>query len=649
MDQKAKDYIYQYKILFCLSWIFLYLIFPSWISLHSIFRTSGVSDFSYPIARSIAIFGLVIYFSLSAYLMNRCFDAILIDKPLFSRIKNWSEHIKSNIWFAIICFLSVVLHIYSFSLIQVSYLSQGLWMYDFSNKYWNGLFNIPIQYFFWALIILLIVITRQNKLFSGIVNYIGAQYPILKSSNTAKFLAVFSLYSFLVLYSYLFPYYSWQDSMVLLRYPPVSHYLYLMTYYAFGVSHIGPRVVQLIFYVLGAVYLYRTIYLFCAKETALLGATIYLFSPIIFYYASASALASGTVFFIIIISYYFLRFIKGQDYRDLILATFFIGTGFLYKRVILVMFAVCFTYLILSKIKKRDWRSIKDFKILLLSLIPIMPWLLKIGSSSVYYEITWSQLLSFDRLIAYALTIHAQLSSFIFVLLLFSLVFVLFRKRDDLSLFFGLLFIAYYSFFTLGQTLVLHRYSMALYPAISVLLAQLVYSICARIRWKYVFKLIFSVLTIYLIIICLIPRSSSNITTFRYKDLETQYNPIDEATDWVKNRTGIDEKILVPNMRGYYKFYVENIYTDKDRINLKRFAYFKLKKIWTMTGIQKFQEFCEKNGISYIMYQYSPRNDFSDFPYADKLELIKENLDNAFTETAKFNVDDNYIFIYKVE
>ena len=82
----------------------------------------------------------------------------------------------------------------------------------------------------------------------------------------------------------------------LIRYPPVSKFLYFLTYSAFGIDHIFPRIMQLIFYLLCAVYLYRTINLFYEKETALLGASIYLFLPVVFAYARLGELASGTIF-----------------------------------------------------------------------------------------------------------------------------------------------------------------------------------------------------------------------------------------------------------------------------------------------------------------------------------------------------------------
>jgi hypothetical protein len=411
----------------------------------------------------------------------------------------------------------------------------------------------------------------------------------------------------------------------------------------------GPRIVQLMFYILSAVYLYRTIHLFHEKEKALLGATIYLFSPIIFSFASQAALETGVVFCIILISYYFLRFIKYEDNRDLILTTFFIGIGFLYKRGALVMFFVCFAYLMLSRIKKRDWKSIIHFKVLLLSLVPILPWM-KIGPS---VPPVWSNLLIFDELITFSLMLQSQMSVLIFISFSFSLVFILLTKRDDLSLFFGLLFIVYYFLFTVmlfGKFN--HRYAMALYPAIAVFLALAVFSITRRIRWRHAFKLVGSVLIIFLIVISLVPRSNSNLTTYKYKDFETQYFPIDEATDWIKDRTENKDKILVLYL-SFYKFYVDKIYPDKNLKQQREFIFYSfgrdVKEI--IYPLQNLMKFSNAEKISYIMFPFSPNNSLtsseSNIEQMELTKYLKENMDNKFEKVAKFNLEDNYLFIYK--
>lgn len=304
----------QYKVLFSLSWIILYLVFPVWR-----FPNNHGDQFT------INIF--IVYFTISAYLMNRYFNFFVVDKPVFIKINNWVKHVIDNLWLVIICFISLLLHIYFNHFTSViamgeeQFLSQTFWIYDFLNMHWHKLLDFPIQYFFWSLIVMIIFLVKQKKTINYMSNFTKAKFSIYKSVKLARPLGVFIIFGLFNLYAYLFPYYSPQESIIL-RYPPVSRVIYLITYTAFGVSETGPRIVQFIFYILGAVYLYRTILLFNKKEAALLGATIYLFSPILFYHATLASTGSGVTLFTILISYYFLRFIKEEDNRDLLLCTF---------------------------------------------------------------------------------------------------------------------------------------------------------------------------------------------------------------------------------------------------------------------------------------------------------------------------------------
>lgn len=643
-----------------MSWIILYLIFPAWISSHLIF-TDRVPNMSYPLARSLVLLGFITYFAISAYLTNIFLNSLTIDTPLIIKIHDWDKYIKGNIGLVFICCISIILHLFTlFSVVvvtgggEIPYVRQTVFIYDSLNSFWNGLLDIPVTYFFWSMVVLSILLLKQKKITSFISDYTKMLLSTDKTVHLNKVLFIFSMFIFFNFYSRLFPYYSWDESLTLLRYPPVSKFLYLITYSGFGVSHIGPRIIQLIFYILSAVYLYKTIYLFHEKETALTGATIYLFSPLIFSYSSRAALESGVVFFIILIGYYFLRFMRYGENRDLILTAYFIGIGFLYKQVILIMFFACFTYLFLSKIINRDRSSFIHFKILLLSLIQIIPFFMigKMGGIN-FYKPEWTSLISPDKFIAYFSMIQSQTSWIIFILFLFSAGFIISTRRDSLSLFFGFLFMGYYLFYIMsGAGTINHRYSMAIYPAIAVFLAQSIFYITQKIRWKNTYKVVFSILTIYLVAICLIPRSSSSLITFKYRDFESQYYPVDKATDWIRNGTKNTEKILSLFMPDY-EFYVNRIYVYKSEINPKRFLYADDGMSRELTySIQNLKKYCSANKISYIIFPYSPKNSLPSIGsykvMAEMTESLKENAGGEFTEVAMFSSDDNYIVVFKM-
>lgn len=248
--------------------------------------------------------------------------------------------------------------------------------------------------------------------------------------------------------------------------------------------------------------------------------------------------------------------------------------------------------------------------------------------------------------------IQSQISLIVFLLFLFSIVFILFTMRDDLSFFWGLLFIAYYLFFTfmeVGEWN--HRYAMALYPTIAVFLAQFVYSFSQKLKWKHSFKPFSLIFITYFIVICMLPRTGSSLITYKYKDFETQYFPFDKATDWIRNRTENEEKILVLYLTSY-TFYVDRIYSDKNGINLNKFIFLGYGSEEIFYPMQNLINFCNEEHISYIMFPFSPKNTFPPVgALKDQMKTtkyLKESSNKGLEEVAKFDLEDNYILIYKL-
>lgn len=628
-----KTYSSEYKAFFYLSWIGFYIIYPAWAL--PISTTKRFFVFS----------GLVLYFSISAYLVTFFLKGLSVDKPLFISFKGWSTHIRNNLWLFVLCSIAVILHIYpiTFPILidgdEASHLQGGLGLYVYTNNYWQNFFDFPIQYIIWALtgtILFLIPIYQRN--IRNIVNNLNTKFSRYESS--VKFFPVFLIFGVFIAYFFLLrdlPYHK-----LLVREPPVAKLLYLISYLFLGISQIGPRILQIIFYVLSAIYLYRTIYLFRDKETALLGASIYLFSPLIFSFANFAELACGTIFFIILNSFYFLRFTKNMDNRDLLLTSFFIGLGFLYKREIFLMFFVCVSYLIITRIKHKGLNFFNTLKILSISLIPIIPWLI-IGKLYTFrnYEIAWSHLFYFNTLISYFSMIPTQISWIIFYLFIVSVVWIFIDRQNTLSLFFGLIFSAYYLLYTADITQKIDRFSMAFYPTIAVFLSQFVADIAQRIRWQHVFKLFSLSLTFYLMLISTIWQMPSLKAEFvTYKNIESRYFPVDEAMKWVKDNVKEGEKILILRVAPSV------FYRDKYGINRDRIVDF----WYDLEGFstpQKLKTFYKNNAISYIMFSYGPA-----YPTDKKteiLEYLRENPEREFIEVTRFNLDKNYIFVYKID
>lgn len=615
----TNNYIRQYKFLFISSWILFYLVFPAWA------LPISVS------ARAAVFLGLLVYFIVSAYLMDSVFSALTIEKSLIAQNINWGEHLKSNVWLLVVCCIAVIIHIYPLTHPILMFgdepihLQGGLLVYDYIDVGWHKVF----QAILW-IVVLLALITRIFK------NRLGDFFSSFIGSDLLKIIFAFLFFGFLVFWFFFLKDMQYQTALV--RYPPVAKIIYFLTYSAFGIHRVVPRIVQLVFYLLSAIYLYRTIDLFFEKEAALLGAVLYLFLPISFAYAHLAELPSGTIFFIVACAFYFLRFVKNEDDRDLIIATYLIGTGCLYKKLNLLLFIICVTFLVAHKIKKRDFDSFVHLKVLLISLVPIIPWMI-ISRNFVWrnYSFQLSNLTSFNgKIITYLTLLSSNFSGVVSIFLVLAVLYVCFFKRNALTGFFGILFTVYYFFIVSDAGYLSPRFSMAFYPTIIVFLSLFIFRMIQAIKWKHAFKLSFIVLTIYLIVISAV--SPLNDRYLNIMNRKLIYFPSEDAMRWVKDNVMDGEKLIALRIMSY-NFYRVKYGIDKDRL----IGYW--YNITDISSPEQLKEIYREKKASYIMFPYSPEYGY----ISDILPYLKDNRDNEFIEVERFNLDDNYIFIYKLK
>ena len=162
----------QYKALYLLSWIILYLIFPSW---------------TLPVTvnmRAVVYLGLILYLCVSAYFTNRWLETVTVDKPVFVKIR-WRHLVKDHTGLIIVCCIAAVLHIYPISLPililgdETIHLQGGLWIYEYIDPRWHRL----VQIAFWMIIGVLVLLRRKgiihNLLYQMSRSHIGATGKIL--------------------------------------------------------------------------------------------------------------------------------------------------------------------------------------------------------------------------------------------------------------------------------------------------------------------------------------------------------------------------------------------------------------------------------------------------------------------------------------
>jgi hypothetical protein len=576
---------------------------------------------------------MIIYFSVSVVILKRWITEFTVDKPVFVKTATFRETINNHLAVFILCTIAIALQIYpSFLPIlllgdETIHLQSGLWVYEYLDSTWQAVFQAILWLSIASLFIFRTYKDRLHKMLSRFITI-----------NVQKQLAVLLLFGFLCAYFFLLKDITYD--ILLIRYPPASKVIYFLTYSAFGIHQVFPRLVQLIFYVLCAVFIYRTINLFHEKNAALTGATLYLFLPISFAYGHLGELASGTIFFMAAISFYFLRYLKEGDNRDLLIAAYLIGIASAYKKLHLLMFIVCFASIIIHQIRMKKFPLFIEFKILSLSLVPIVLWMLITRSYSWRnYTFILSNLTSLDsKIITYITLMYSNMSPVIFITFLVSVIYVIFRKRNIMTFYFSLIFIVYYFFIVSDMGGLSPRFSLAFYPTIIVFSSIFIHSMVKRIKWKHAFPAFIAVLTVYLITISTV--SAFHDRSFLIMNRKLLNFPSEAAMMWVKENVKGNEKVLTLRIMSS-NFYQVKYGIDKEKIDN---FWYEIKEINTP---DKLKSYYKKNNMSYIMFPYSPR-----YPYSSHsmiLEYLKDNKGGDFIEIAEFERDGNFIYVYELK
>lgn len=118
----------------------------------------------------------------------------------------------------------------------------------------------------------------------------------------------------------------------ILRYPPLSKFLYLPAYLLVGVNEAAPRAVQFCLLALTAVYLLRFLKLFKAGLPARAGYLVIAFFPTFFNLSISSELEAGTVLFFTAAIYHFIKAADGGLRDQFLKCAFWAAAGFFYKQ-----------------------------------------------------------------------------------------------------------------------------------------------------------------------------------------------------------------------------------------------------------------------------------------------------------------------------
>ncbi len=111
---------------------------------------------------------------------------------------------------------------------------------------------------------------------------------------------------------------------------------------------------------------------------------------------------------------------------------------------------------------------------------------------------------------------------------------------------------------------------------------------------------------------------------------------------WVKENVKDGEKMIILRIMPV-RFYSVKYQIPMDKI---MHFWYELDEVSTYEDLKNY---CLRNNIKYIMFPYSP-----DYPRGqfgrlyDFLNKLKENRDNEFINLARFNIGEDYIYIYSL-
>ena len=121
----------------------------------------------------------------------------------------------------------------------------------------------------------------------------------------------------------------------ILRYPPLSKFLYLGAYALLGVTEAAPRAVELCFVLLTALYLLRFLKLFGAEPPKVPAFLLFVFFPTFFNLGLSAELEGGTVFFFTASMYHFIKAARTADRGQFLKSAFWAAAGFFHKQLLL--------------------------------------------------------------------------------------------------------------------------------------------------------------------------------------------------------------------------------------------------------------------------------------------------------------------------
>ena len=599
--------------LFLALWFGCYILYPAWMLPLS---TGG---------RFWVYLGLIFYFSFNAWLLFRWIKGKVEWTPSLLTWGLMVRKIKENYLLSLAILLCAGLHIYSMLLPLTTggdedvHSTPGLMILKNVGIYSERFFHLSPRTLV-LLVTLLVILLLVIFFFPGK----KIERKIAHYRRRSLILVVLLASILLGIYFYVLRNHSFDQA--LFKFPPLERIALIVPYSLFGVHEYVARLPSLIFSLLTAVYMFKLVGLYRDRWTATLAGVLFIFIPTYFFYSSLNYPEAGGILLILIASFYFLRHARTLSHEDLLLCVFFISLGVLYKRVVLVMWAIFGIHWLVSRMRGKRWLSWSTYpKFLWIGLVPIIPqWIMVRSFADVHYTFDLSNWAALKTATQNLTILPGQITIPLFFLFAAGLIWSLLKRRDSLTLYCLILFLTYYAFWTSYFYIGDPRYMMSILPSVVILAASFLGELRKQVRWKKAT----SILAVFMVAF-LIYRVPVNPIGKSFKYGSVFYFSYDETYTYLKDNLRSKEKVgfisPITTAAGFYRY----------KFGLEYKLDFVFLSEDVLSNSEANRRYFEKENMRYLLVFYPQDYPFFSLDVYDRLENFVDSSENIFIEVRK--------------
>ncbi|MGC9326529.1 MAG: ArnT family glycosyltransferase [Candidatus Hinthialibacter sp.] len=449
------------------------------------------------------------------------------------------------------------------------------------------------------------------------------------------------------------PFDRFHDLNPLFRYPPLSKFLSIPLYAAFGLQEWTGRVMQILFTFGGSIYIYRLTRLYGSVIAGRAAAALYALLPPLFHYGNTTMIEGGILFLMTAAFFHWIRYTEHKSHFDLTAGALFALMACLYKHpgVSLIPAFILMTAcdFIFSR-ESRHWRTL--IAAMLASSLPAAAIVLYMKlsgfNSDVPSSLQWPTL---ERLTGNLLAVPRGVTLPIALLFAAGLMALPIRRQwRTLGIFLSWIG-AHYWLTCMSAAAMNVRQALPYYIGL-IVPASLLLERCAAPRRKLQAALIYGALPLFLLWACLwmdrnedyrlVGRAMGDRSYINFSNWNSMYLPYPQTVKALKEMTCPGDVIYAPMINEPVYFYLEK-YRLTDRVYRR--------ELWTdidRMNLSSLLDYCRTIKAKWLVI---PRGRWLYVPHADLswIEHLFMNPPDSFIPAAIVKMGDEQISIWQIQ